>query len=336
MFKRKTSRSRHAHRQLLALRVTTPRIVWFRLRDLAWRGLKLLTVAALFGGAVWGATLGLRRAFLENEDFRLRSIDLNDNRAMDERRLVECTGINLKGSLFAVDLDAVEQRLEALPELVEARVERQLPGTLVVRVRERVPLAWIECPARGINGRDPARGLLLDPNRVPFPCVARMRSQAATLPVIALQDPATGEPVPGRPLDSPELERCLRLLRKATPAAAAAGWTVDRVCQTTPWSLGLRTGQGVDAVFGLGDHERQLADLGAALAHAEARGQVLATINLIPERNLPVTLRGEPVPRAIPVDEDYLPPLPPENPATAPPAAPGRADRDLRSLLDRG
>jgi hypothetical protein len=335
MFKRKTSRPRRADRQVLALRVTTPRIVWFRLRDLAWCGLKWSFGLALAAAAVWGAAHGLRRAFLENEDFRLQAIDLNPNRVLDERALVEWAGIDLKGSLFAVDIDRVERVLEARPELVDARVERKLPGTLVVRVHERVPLAWLECPAHGLTGRDPAAGMLLDPNRVLFPCVPGMRAQSGRLPVLALQDPATPRPVAGRPIASPELERCLRLLRKALPVAEAGGWTIDRMTQANAWSLRLTTGDGVEAVFGLGDHERQLADLGAVLAHAAARGQQLATVNLIPERNLPVTLGGPPQ-RAIPVEGDFLPPLPPEGPVARPPAVPDRVERDLKALLNRG
>lgn len=342
MIQRKTSRTRRSGRQVLQLRVTTPRIMWFGLRDLLLRGLKWLLVGGLAGCAAWGAMIGLRHAFLENEDFRLRAIDLNPNRAMDERRLVELTGIDLKGSLFAVDIGKMERTLEALPELVEARVERKLPGTLVVRVRERVPVAWLDCAAHGLRGRDAGGGMLIDPGRVVFPCVERMREQAEVLPVIVLGDPATPRPAAGEPLASAELERCFRLLRAAVPAAKAGGWSVARVAQANRWSMRLTTGDQVEAVFGLGDHERQLEDLGLVLAHAGGRGQRIASVNLIPERNIPVSLFEPAPPRAIPVDGDFLPPLPPEDqpaaepPAAAPPVPPTRAERDLRSLLNRG
>jgi hypothetical protein len=326
MTKRRTNKQRRAGRQALTLRVTTPRIVWFGLLDWLGRGCKLLALAAALGGLVWAAALGLRRAFLENDDFRLREIALTPNRALDERRLVELTGIDLAGNLFAVEIDRVQRTLEALPELVSARVERQLPGTLHVRVAERQPIAWIESPAHGIAGRDPQAGLLIDAGRIVFPCVERMRPHAEPLPVVVLADPGLARPEAGRPLASAELERCLRLLDKALPSARQGGWTVARVAQANAWSLSLTTGDGVEAVFGLGDHDRQLADFAAVLAHTVARGQRLATINLIPERNIPATLHGEAPPRAIPVEEDYLPPLPPEGPLEAAPPAGTAAD----------
>jgi hypothetical protein len=67
-----------------------------------------------------------------------------------------------------------------------------------------------------------------------------------------------------------------------------------------------------------------MADLKAALGHARAKGQQIASIELIPERNLPVVLHGDATPRAILVDE----------PEAAPPA-PDRRARDLEKLIHR-
>lgn len=340
MFKRKTSRVRRATGKRLELRVTSMRIRWLQALGALGKLTKVLLVISLLGAGAWGAAIGIRRAFLENEDFRLRSIDLNVNRALDERRLVEIGKIDLDGSVFAVDVDGLRDKLAALPELAGAKVERQLPGTLVVRVRERVPVAWLECQAHGKRGRDPEHGVLIDSNRAVFSCPAGMRTEASGLPVIVLQRQETPAPAAGQVCVSPELDRCLRLLRKAQPAAAAGGWTVDRVEQANDWSLVVHTGDGVVATFGLGDHERQLRDFSAALAHAETRGYRMATINLIPNRNIPVTItqggatREVPVedaPKAIPVEEDSAKPLPPARVVT-----PNRRERDMRSLINRG
>jgi len=45
-------------------------------------------------------------------------------------------------ALVFVDLGAVERRVERLPWIDEARVERRLPGELAIQVTERSPAAW--------------------------------------------------------------------------------------------------------------------------------------------------------------------------------------------------
>ena len=64
-----------------------------------------------------------------------------------------------------------------------------------------------------------------------------------------------------------------------------------------------------------------MSDLRAALDHARERSQQIASIELIPERNIPVLLRGSGVPRAILVE-----------PAVS---TPDRRSRDVQDLLNR-
>ena len=71
-----------------------------------------------------------------------------------------------------------------------------------------------------------------------------------------------------------------------------------------------------------------MSDLRAALEHARMQNQQIASIELIPERNIPVTVRGESAPRAILLDET--------EPASEPVlVTPDRRSRDLKNLLNR-
>lgn len=56
----------------------------------------------------------------------------------------EAVAVSLGTALADVDPGAVEARVEALPWVADAHVERTLPGTLRVVVRERVPVAAVE------------------------------------------------------------------------------------------------------------------------------------------------------------------------------------------------
>jgi cell division protein FtsQ len=316
MAKRRTSKPVRRKSKTLLIEVSSPRILWFRILGLARRGLRLMLIPAA-AALLWGAGLGLQHAFLQHDEFRLALIDLNPNAALDERRLAELGGIDVDGSIFAINVAGLETKLATLPELASAKVERELPGTLRVRVAARVPVAWIELPGHAIAGRDLHRGLLVDAGGVPFPCVPGLVGEAAGLPVVVLSSPQLPAPVPGRPFQANELTRALDLLKLARSVPGIDEFPIERIEQQNEWSFLLQARSGMVARFGLLDQRRQLADYVAACRHARERDYPLATIDLIPERNIPVTFVGsappppapaEPEPpRAIPVAEEPAP-----------------------------
>lgn len=326
MSKSRTSKySRRAHPKVLEVRMMTPRIAWFRFLRLVGAGFRIACLLALAGGACWGVWLGIQKAFYKNPDFRLAVIDLNANPVIDEGGLVRATGIDVSGSLFDVDTGTVVTRLKGLPGIEEATAERHLPGTLVVRVTARTPRAWISCPAEGIPGNRVAGGLLVDHAGVAYPCPELQVEDALRLPVIELPAVAGNPIAAGKAVARAELKNCFHLLDSACSMDPEAVHWIESMKQVNPWSLLLVTRDGTAATFGLGDHERQISRLRAAMDHANQKSYAIATINLIPRHNVPITLRTEPVsPRATPVAE----PSPAE-------IREERRARDLNRLLNR-
>jgi cell division septal protein FtsQ len=218
---------------------------------------------------------------------------------------------------------AIESRLRALPEIASATVEREFPGTLKVRVAARQPHAWVASATHGIAPRDPASGLLVDAAGFAFTCPPRLLESATALPVFHLGEGGEA-PAAGKRVAHPEFGRLMALHQVARRELPDADLWIDSLRQNRRWSLELVGRDGTAARFGLGDHERQMADLKAALGHARSRNQQIASIELIPERNLPVVLRGDSAPRAILVDEPAAAPVPPD-----------RRTRDLEKLIHR-
>ena len=135
--KRKTTKHRRPSRQsVLEVRVMSPRIAWFGFLKVAGKFTKLACVLAALAGIGWGVWRGIQHAFYQNPDFRLQVLDLNANPVIDELGVAAAAGIDLTAnpSLFDVDVKEAERKLNKLPEITNARVERHLPGTLVVRV----------------------------------------------------------------------------------------------------------------------------------------------------------------------------------------------------------
>jgi hypothetical protein len=326
MSKKKSSKPRRRkHTSILQVRVVSPRIVWFEFLKYAGKLTKLACILAVVTGIGWGIWQGIQHAFYQNPDFRLQVIDLNPNSVMDEAGLVEAAGIDLTSSLFEIDVDQLTDQLNHLPEISSARVERHLPGTLVVRVIPRTPQAWITCPKSGISETRKAGAMLVDHDGVAYRCPARQLDKALDLPMVRLPASEEHPIVSGKPVGHPELKHCFQLLKSAGESDPDSIQWIESVTQINEWSLLLVTRDGTEATFGIGGHEQQIQRLRAAMDHASSKGYAIGTINLIPKRNIPITLRGESqAPRAIPVSE--------------PSAAEIREDRrsrDLKNLLNR-
>lgn len=291
MPKRRTTRVNLANRsKVLEARVLTPRIAWYRFRRTVVTMTKISLLLGAFGAAGWGIWDYGKKNFLENPKYELRSIVLTPNNALDEADLVTIGNIPLQQSIFAISLDDVEDRLRARPEVEHVSIHRELPATLRVELRVRQPYAWVQCQARGMQARTRESGYVVDREGYLYPCPARQFDQALSLPVIVIAAEESSLLEAGRPLESKFARRALKLLEIAEAAGKAERW-IDSVQQDQAWSIKVWTRSGVEAIFGLDSHEQQMQNLLLSLNHASQKGLEIASINLIPERNLPVILR---------------------------------------------
>jgi hypothetical protein len=179
------------------------------------------------------------------------------------------------------------------PCIVSADLSRRLPGTLRVRIEERVPVAWLECLPLGIVGRSPESGLLVDAGGVCFPCVPWWEETARALPVILVSQAEEGDVTIGKSLRHHEARRALELIKVSREVLAGGELALPVVAVRNDYSLVAATNTGVLATFGMYEHERQIGDLVTLAAHTAREGDVMTAVNLIPERNIPVKFAGE-------------------------------------------
>lgn len=133
----------------------------------------LLFAAALFSVPWWGRSALSRLAF-----FRVRRVEIVGARYLPPSEIIERLAIDTTESVWA-ELPPLARRVERDPLVASATVERRLPGTLVVTIVEKVPVALV--PARGGFRAYDRRGaaLPLEPSRV-----------GVDLPVLAARDTA--------------------------------------------------------------------------------------------------------------------------------------------------
>jgi cell division septal protein FtsQ len=152
-------------------------------------------VIALTPGRVVGAVVGAvgavialsapwwaPRVLRDMAYFRVRSVSVVGTHYLSPRAVVARMRVDTNTSVWD-NLGVLQARAAGLPGVQSAEVRRALPGTLVVRVTEAAPVAFVPTPA-GLGAVDIAgRPLPLDPMRadVDLPVVARPDAQVLRL-----------------------------------------------------------------------------------------------------------------------------------------------------------
>ena len=105
-----------------------------------------------------------RRAASKMEFFQLRSIAVEGTRYLAAESVIVRLGVDTTRSVWD-DTDPLAERVRNMPQVGEVEISRRLPGTLVVSVRENLPVALAPSP-RGLEPVDSSGTVLpIDPAR---------------------------------------------------------------------------------------------------------------------------------------------------------------------------
>jgi cell division protein FtsQ len=131
----------------------------------------LVALALLATSPWWGRTVLSRMSF-----FQLRKVEIEGLRYLSPADVAARMKVDTSQSIW-IDLDPVAARVRAHPQVADVRLRRRLPGTLVARVTEHLPVAMV-ASRTGFSVVD-ARGVILpmDPTET-----------AVNLPVVAQRD----------------------------------------------------------------------------------------------------------------------------------------------------
>lgn len=255
-------------------------------------------------GIVAFAWIGIR-ALLDSQIFRnpqyqVRIIEVDTDGVMTREQALQKTGIREGLNIFSLNLDSSQRALAMIPEIKSAKVERILPDGVSIKMEARRPVAWIAPRDTGADPSAMATACLVDTNCVMMK-PENFQPSHVSLPVV--YGVPTEQWRPGDTVGLPELRSAIELLTCAAEctnpevtlraADVSKGWCI--LAWGDPQSL---------FTFGPKNIPAQLARLQRILDHTSTTSQKIATANLIPERNTPVTFLGDPPPAAaVPVPE---------------------------------
>ncbi len=134
----------------------------------AWRGALVVGLLA----SPWWVREGLRRL----EFFRVRRVVIEGTRYAAPDEIVSRLRVDTTASIWD-GVTPLVARVQAHPQVREVRIRRRLPGTLVVQVTERPPVALVNTPAGLVVTDAEGAALPVDPTAIDV-----------DLPVVATRD----------------------------------------------------------------------------------------------------------------------------------------------------
>lgn len=285
-----TRQRRQQH--LLDVRVRSHKATQHRNRRMLVLLSQVVLVLGVGVGVFFGLRYGARHFFFENPDYQLNQIEIQTDGTLQRDQILQAAELQEGGNIFSVNLAQVRDRLQQLPQVDEVQVIRKLPGEIDLRITERKPIAWITS-AKQIS--DPfasevaflvdARGVLMKEKK--------LLPEYLGLPLIT---GCTSESLePGKIVESFEAKAALELLRLSTASFMQTRFLVREIDVSKGYCLVVSDKNHTRVTFGFDNLEAQLQRLEQFLVYADDSRRELATVNLLVQRNIPVTFGRNPV-----------------------------------------
>lgn len=199
------------------------------------------------------------------DGFRIARVDVRGNEVLTAAEIEMLAGLEPGGSLLSVSVASVEKALTSSPRIERAEASRLLPDRIVIRLAEKLPLAFVETPSGVVEVADDLTVL---------PEVAM--TAFVDVPTVT---GAIGEVSGERVDDGAELVAALDLIRKARELSPALWMDMSEIhiapgsgliIYTVADGAQIRVGSGALDADGLRRLSLVLEDLRAKGARAES------------------------------------------------------------------
>jgi cell division protein FtsQ len=251
---------------------------------------KVALMLALGVGAYVGIRQGAKRFFFDNPDYRLSTIDIQTDGTLPRERVLEVTDLHEGENIFGIDLSRVHDQLQQMPQVDEVQVVRRLPGEIDIKITERRPIAWITSEKQIADPFASDAAFLVDGRGVLMK-EKKLLPEYLGLPLIT---GCTGESLEaGKIVESFEAKAALELLRMSMRSFMQTRFQVREIDLSKGYCLLVTDKNHTQVTFGFDNIDAQLQRLEQFLVYSDDSKQELATVNLLVQRNIPVTF-GKP------------------------------------------
>ena len=232
-----------------------------------------------------------RQTLYRNPRFGLKEVTIYTEGALRPEKLVREMGLVEGMDTLWIDLRSITGKVERLPQVKSATARRDYQGRMEVTVIQRQPVAWLECPRLGLHSMRSGFGCLLDAEGVAMPCEVILKDYTR-LPVIHFAELSQAQA--GVPVKDLQVRAALGLIAAMEKRHEAGQPALARVNIPAKYALEAQFEDGMEVTFSPDEWRAQLARFDRVMAEGRQLGWKVATLNLLPRDNVPVTFREPP------------------------------------------
>lgn len=290
--KRLSSFRQRRQQHLLDVKVRSRKAVAHRNRRVLVVFSKLALLVALICGIYVGGRYAAKRFFLDNPDYKLSAIEVQTDGTLQRDQILSVADLHEGENIFRVNLARVHDLLQDLPQVDEIEVLRKLPGEIDIRIVERKPIAWITPEKQMADPFASDAAFLVDARGVLMK-EKKLLSEYLGLPLILGSQSESLEA--GKTVESPETKAALELLRLSSRSFMQTRFQIREIDISKGYCLVVTDKNHSKVTFGFDNLDTQLQRLEQFLIYSDDAHREIATVNLLVQRNIPVTFAKPPV-----------------------------------------
>jgi len=260
----------------------------------------MILVISLTLGAIYlvrqGGIAAWNWAVAENSYFNVEQLEIQTGGILKPEQVSEWAGVRGGINLFQLNLSRIKRDLEMIPAIDTAEVERVLPDTLRIKVREREPVArFFHADLRSARDASPIcftldrEGVFMPPLE-PQQCLVPQEERVASLPV--LLGMPLGDLRPGYCVDSEQVQLAVRWLAAFQASPLATRVMVQSLDLSEAGRLHAITADRSRVTFRADALEEQMLEWMAVLNKAGEWRRRVATLDLSYTNNRPMVLQS--------------------------------------------
>jgi cell division protein FtsQ len=232
----------------------------------------------------------LNALFFANADYALKTIEVTSDGKLSRETILHAADVAEGKNIFSIDLPKVQEKLGSLPQVEDSRIQRILPNKLVISIQERRPVAWV-VPADTNTGSFNFENAYLVDRRGILLKTKSLAPEYLGLPLIIGVD--TSNCQAGQPLEQDEVKAALDLIR-ASAEILQGRLQIQSIDVSKGYCLVVTDKQRASITFSTDEIEWQLHRLETVLSYCDKNNRELQTVNLMAQRNVPVTFVPQP------------------------------------------